>query len=145
MFVGWTDTVYSRSICITRFAPRGQNGKLRRRPWRSRSCQWKDQGVARLSNLSSALLVRFFKNTRTIQVPSFPLTDTLASSLDGLHSRGSRNLELTRISHRELARRTQIGKKKDRERLSIAFLVPFNFYLITYTLFTYSIIKLEKI
>jgi len=30
-------------------------------------------------------LVKFSKNTRTIQVPSFPLTDTLASSLDFIH------------------------------------------------------------
>lgn len=44
-------------------------------------------------------LVEFLKSTRTIRVPSFPLTDTLASSLDGLHSRSPRNLELTRTSH----------------------------------------------
>jgi len=30
-------------------------------------------------------LVNFSKSTRTIQVPSFPLTDTLASSLDFIH------------------------------------------------------------
>lgn len=40
--------------------------------------------------------------TETIRVPSFPLTDTLVSSLNGLHSQGSRNLELTRTSHHNL-------------------------------------------
>lgn len=34
-------------------------------------------------------LVELLKRTRTIRVPSFPLTDTLAPSLDGLHSAGT--------------------------------------------------------
>lgn len=56
-------------------------------------------------------LVEFLKSTRTIRVPSFPLTDTLASSLDGLHSWSPRNLELTRTSHLIQAQKAQIGRK----------------------------------
>lgn len=62
-------------------------------------------------------LVEFLKSTRTIRVPSFPLTDTLASSLDGLHSRSPRILELTRTSH--LIRAQKNTDRKGRKTISV--------------------------